>query len=50
MFPLAAFREPHGEEGGEVNESTPVVEGSWENVGAYDHGPEHVRRRPGPLG
>jgi len=35
VFPLAAFREPHGEEGGEVNASTPVVEGWWENVGAF---------------
>jgi len=27
VFPLKAFRESHGEEGGEVNASTPVVEG-----------------------
>ncbi len=31
---LAAWREPHGYEGGEVNESTPIVEESRENVGA----------------
>jgi hypothetical protein len=33
-FPLRAFREPHGMEGGEVNASTPVVEESLANVGA----------------
>ena len=26
VFPLAALREPHGDGGGEVNASTPVVE------------------------
>src|SRR5512132_3703401 len=31
---LAAWRTPHGEEGGEVNASTEVVEESLENVGA----------------
>ena len=30
---LAAWREPHGLEGGEVNASTPVLEESLENVG-----------------
>jgi dihydrofolate reductase len=34
VFPLAAFRESHGGQGGEVNESTPVVEESRANVGA----------------
>jgi hypothetical protein len=33
-FPLAAWRAPHGLEGGEVNESTPVVEESLVNIGA----------------
>jgi dihydrofolate reductase len=33
-FALAAWREPHGEEGGEVNESTRIVEESLENIGA----------------
>ena len=31
---LAAWREPHGKEGGEVNASTRVVEESLENIGA----------------
>ena len=31
---LAAWREHHGKEGGEVNESTPVMEEVTENVGA----------------
>jgi dihydrofolate reductase len=33
-FALAAWREPHGQEGGEVNASTDVIEESLENVGA----------------
>ncbi len=33
-FALAAWREPHGEEGGEVNASTAVVEESLDNLGA----------------
>src|SRR3982074_3212183 len=32
-FALAAWREPHGEPGGEVNASTRVVEESLENIG-----------------
>jgi dihydrofolate reductase len=34
LFPLAAFRELQGETGGEVNASTPIVEGWFENIGA----------------
>jgi dihydrofolate reductase len=34
IVPLAAWREPHGLEGGEVNESTGIVEESLENIGA----------------
>jgi dihydrofolate reductase len=34
VFGLAAWREPHGEDGGEVNASTAVVEESNQNVGA----------------
>jgi hypothetical protein len=49
-FPLAAFREGHGEEGGEVNASTPGRrEAPREHWGGGD-GPEHVRRRSGSLG
>ena len=33
-FVLAAWRTPHGQDGGEVNASTAVVEESLENVGA----------------
>jgi hypothetical protein len=32
--PLRAFREMHGEEGGGLNASTPIVESWFENVGA----------------
>jgi dihydrofolate reductase len=34
LFKLATFNEIHGGGGGEVNASTPVVEGWFENVGA----------------
>jgi dihydrofolate reductase len=34
VFPLRAWREPHGQQGGEVNESTRVIEETLENVGA----------------
>jgi dihydrofolate reductase len=33
-FALEAWRKPHGQEGGEVNASTAVVEESLENIGA----------------
>jgi dihydrofolate reductase len=33
-FALAAWRKPHGQEGGEVNASTEVIEQALENVGA----------------
>jgi dihydrofolate reductase len=33
-FKLAAWREPHGQEGGEVNASTAVVEETLSNIGA----------------
>src|SRR5512133_420734 len=45
MFPLAAFRGAQGEEGGEVNESTPIVEAMFENVGAVIMG----RNMFGPI-
>ena len=35
MFPLKAFREAHGDQGGEVNVSSPIVEEWFANVGAY---------------
>ena len=34
VFPLAAWREYHGEDGGEVNASTPVLEEARANIGA----------------
>ena len=34
LFPLKQFREMHGEEGGEVNASSPVVEERRANIGA----------------
>jgi len=46
VVPLAAWRESHGEEGGEVNESARVVEESRENIGAAVMG----RNMFGPVG
>src|ERR1043166_6989940 len=34
VVPLAAWRQSHGEQGGEVNESARIVEESRENIGA----------------
>jgi dihydrofolate reductase len=48
MIPLAAFREQHGEAGGEVNESTPWVEGMFENIGATVMGRKMFGGGPGP--
>jgi dihydrofolate reductase len=50
LLPLAAFRELHGEEGGEVNESTPIVERWFENVGAVIMGRNMFGGGPGPWG
>jgi dihydrofolate reductase len=50
LLPLKAFREPHGEQGGEVNASTPVVEGWFENVGATVMGRNMFGGGPGPWG
>jgi dihydrofolate reductase len=46
MIPLAAWRQPHGKQGGEVNASTRVMEESRENVGASVMG----RNMFGPIG
>jgi dihydrofolate reductase len=47
-FDLAAWREPHGREGGEVNASTAVVEESLANVGASVMGRNMFGGGPGP--
>lgn len=50
VFKLAAWREPHGREGGEVDASTPVVEEALENVGATVMGRNMFGGGPGPWG
>jgi hypothetical protein len=50
LIPLKAFRERHGEEGGEVNESTPIAEDILGGVGATIMGRKHVRRWAGTVG
>jgi dihydrofolate reductase len=49
-FPLAAWRQPHGLEGGEVNASTPVVEEHLANIGAVLMGRNMFGGHPGPWG
>jgi dihydrofolate reductase len=47
---LAAWREPHGREGGEVNPSTEVFDEATENVGAIIVGRNMFGGGPGPWG
>jgi dihydrofolate reductase len=47
-FALAIFRDEHGMEGGEVNESTRVVEESLSNIGATVMGRNMFGGHPGP--
>jgi dihydrofolate reductase len=46
--PLKAFREIHGEEGGEVNESNTIIEERFANVGATIMGRNMFGGNPGP--
>jgi dihydrofolate reductase len=48
VFPLAVWRALHGLEGGEVNESTRVVEESLANIGATIMGRNMFGGGPGP--
>jgi dihydrofolate reductase len=50
VIALKAWRESHGMEGGEVNASTPVVEGWTTNVGAEIMGRGKFGGGPGPWG
>jgi dihydrofolate reductase len=50
VFPLAAWRERQGLEGGEVNESTPVIEASMANIGATVMGRHMFGGGTGPWG
>lgn len=49
-FKLAAWRKPHGREGGEVNASGEVVEQSLANIGAVVMGRKMFGGGPGPWG
>jgi dihydrofolate reductase len=49
-FKLEAFRRPHGEEGGEVNASTALIEEALANVGATVMGRNMFGGGPGPWG
>ncbi|GLC25758.1 dihydrofolate reductase family protein [Roseisolibacter agri] len=48
VFPLRAWREPHGKAGGEVNASSAVLEESMANVGATIMGRKMFGGGPGP--
>jgi dihydrofolate reductase len=48
VLPLAVWRVMHGLEGGEVNQSTPVVEESQANIGATIMGRNMFGGHPGP--
>ena len=48
VFPLSVWREPHGLDGGEVNESSRVVEESVANIGATIMGRNMFGGHPGP--
>ena len=48
VFPLAVWRAMHGLQGGEVNESTRVVEESLDNIGATVMGRNMFGGHPGP--
>ncbi|MGQ0834248.1 MAG: dihydrofolate reductase family protein [Gammaproteobacteria bacterium] len=48
VLPLAAWRAPHGMKGGEVNESSRVVEESVANIGATIMGRNMFGGHPGP--
>jgi dihydrofolate reductase len=50
IFPLAAWREDHGEEGGEDNASTPVWKRRHANLGAVVMGRNMFGGGPGPWG
>jgi len=49
-FELAAWREPHGREGGVVNESSAFIERAQANVGATIMGRKMFGGGPGPWG
>jgi dihydrofolate reductase len=48
VFPLAAWRKPHGLEGGKADESTPVLEEELTNIGATIMGRNMFGGHPGP--
>lgn len=50
VFKLAAWRKPHGREGGEVNASTPIFEEAIANVGATIMGRGMFGGGSGPWG
>jgi dihydrofolate reductase len=50
VFKLAAWRRPHGREGGETNASSPILEEALANTGATIMGRNMFGGGPGPWG
>jgi dihydrofolate reductase len=50
VLKLAAWRKPHGREGGETNASSPVFEEALDNIGAVVMGRNMFGGGPGPWG
>jgi dihydrofolate reductase len=50
VIKLAAWRRPHGREGGETNASSPVIEAALESIGATIMGRNMFGGGPGPWG
>ncbi len=50
VLKLAAWRKPHGREGGETNASSPIFEAGTANVGATIMGRDMFGGGPGPWG
>src|SRR3954452_10339310 len=50
MLELKAWREPHGHEGGEVNENTPIFAEAHDNIGAEIMGREKFAPQGGGPG
>lgn len=47
-FPLRAFKEMHGQEGGEVNDSNAIIESAFKDIGASIMGRNMFGGSPGP--
>jgi dihydrofolate reductase len=49
-YPLRAFKEMHGKEGGEVNDSNAIIENAFKDIGASIMGRNMFGGYPGSVG